>query len=317
MEWLQLFDPEPSAGAARVDSLFWLLTALSSAVTLAIVITATVFVYRYWHQRPADRERPPAHVRRRVELTWTSLTLVAFLFLFLWGASLFAYVNMLAAPEGAIEVYALGKQWMWKIQHENGKREINTLHVPRGEPVRVILTSQDVIHSFYLPEFRAKKDAVPGLYTELWFVPERTGVYTLACSEYCGTAHARMRGRLVVLEPEDYARWLAAGEPQGLAAAGAQKFRALGCSGCHSPRSTVRAPSLAGLYGRPVPLQGGGTVRADEAYLRDSILLPRKHVVAGFAPIMPSFQGQVGEEAIIELIAYIKSLADEERIRGE
>ena len=182
------------------------------------------------------------------------------------------------------------------------------MHLPLGQPVRVVLASEDVIHSFYVPAFRIKQDAVPGRYTAITFTPTKVGAFDLRCSEYCGTSHARMGGRVIVMQPGDFDRWLASGTPPGsMAARGFEQFRRLGCSGCHSPRSTVHAPDLAGIFGRTVHLQDGRSVVADEAYIRDSILLPKRDVVAGYEPIMPSFAGQVSEEEILELIAYLKS----------
>jgi cytochrome c oxidase subunit 2 len=211
-------------------------------------------------------------------------------------------------------VFVVAKQWMWRLQHPDGRREINELHVARGRAVKLIMTSEDVIHSFFVPAFRVKQDVLPGRYTTLWFTATKDGEFHLFCAEYCGTDHARMGGRIVVLEPAEYARWLNAATPaRSMAERGAQLFRQLGCSGCHAAAATVAAPKLEGLYGKPVPLEGGGTVIADERYLRDSILLPRKEVVAGYAPIMPSFAGAVSEDQLLDLIAYIKSLANQEQ----
>jgi cytochrome c oxidase subunit 2 len=204
-------------------------------------------------------------------------------------------------------IYVVGKQWMWKVQHPNGRREIDELHLPAGQRVRLVLSSEDVIHSFYVPAFRIKQDAVPGRYTSVRFTPTRAGEYRLHCAEYCGTDHARMGGRVVVLQPADFAAWLEQGNSAPtLAAQGFELFRRKGCSGCHSPRSTVHAPDLAGIFGRTVHLADGRTLVADEAYLRDSILLPRRDVTAGYAPVMPSFQGQLDESELAALIAFLK-----------
>jgi cytochrome c oxidase subunit 2 len=206
-------------------------------------------------------------------------------------------------------VTVVAKQWMWKLQHRNGRREINELHVPQGEAVVLTMTSEDAIHSFFAPAFRVKQDVVPGRYTRLWFKPTRAGTYPLFCSEYCGSAHSAMIGRIVVLPPAEFGRWLASGPATpGLAEYGFALFRQLGCSGCHDARSTVHAPLLDGLMGRTVHLEDGRTLVADEVYVRDSILEPAKDVVAGYAPVMPSFAGQVGEEDVQALIAYIASL---------
>jgi cytochrome c oxidase subunit 2 len=198
---------------------------------------------------------------------------------------------------------------MWKIQHPEGNREINELHVPAGRMIRMTLASQDVIHSFFLPEFRIKRDVIPGYYTSEWFQPTRVGTYQLFCAEYCGTSHSGMIGRVIVMKPEDYEAWLASGRPDTtLAQAGERRFRELGCSGCHVGSSVVRAPPLEGLFGKPVPIEGGKIVTADEAYIRDSILLPASQITFGYQNLMPTYQGRVSEEELLELIAYIKSL---------
>jgi len=210
-------------------------------------------------------------------------------------------------PPGAQAVQIVAKQWMWEAVHPNGRREIGELHVPLGQPVRLVMTSQDVIHSFFVPDFRIKQDVLPGRYTSIWFQPTAIGEYRLFCAEYCGTSHAVMGGRVVVLPAAAYGQWLQAGAPTAsLAARGFELFRSYGCSGCHSAGATVRAPDLAGLLGRRVHLQDGSEVTADEAYVRDSILLPSKQVVAGYAPVMPSYAGQIGEEDLQALIAYLR-----------
>jgi cytochrome c oxidase subunit 2 len=217
------------------------------------------------------------------------------------------------APKNALEIHVVAKQWMWKTQHSNGAREINELHVPLDTPVRLVMTSEDVIHSFFVPAFRMKKDVLPGRYTETWFRATKPGVFHLFCAEYCGSEHSRMTGRIVVVQKDTYARWLAAQpEGDGLAKTGATVFRARGCSGCHSEASKVHAPNLNGLYGRKVQLADGRSVTADEAYLRDSMLMPRRDVVAGFEPIMPSYAGILSDAEIISLTAYIRSLSGRE-----
>ena len=265
------------------------------------------FSIRYRRDSPARRGELPELLKREVELGWTAGTLFLFLFIFWWAAS--SELTALNAPANALEIHVVARQWMWRVQHPTGAREIDELHVPAGTPVRLAMTSEDVIHDLYLPALRLKQDVLPGRYTYLWFTANKTGVFNLTCAEYCGTDHARMAGRLVIMTPQDYARWTAA-QPQGddLAHQGEALFRSLGCSGCHAPTSTVHAPDLAGVYGRTVHLSDGRAVTADEAYLRDSILLPNKDVVAGFAPVMPSFQGVVSEEQLVTLLAYLKSL---------
>ncbi|HEU4625402.1 MAG TPA: cytochrome c oxidase subunit II [Steroidobacteraceae bacterium] len=305
--------PAASPLAGKVDVLLGALTALTGGVAVTIIALIIVFCLRYRHNTKADRTRAPADQRhratRRIELAWTIIPLLLFLGVFVWAADL--YYQQHAPPPDAQQVFIVAKQWMWKVQHADGRREIDQLHVPRGYPIKLVMTSQDVIHSFFVPAFRTKQDVLPGRYTTLWFTAERAGRFHLFCTEYCGTDHSRMTGDIVVMEPEEYTRWLASGPAQQtLAARGEQLFRTLGCSGCHGASATVHAPPLESLYGRPVALASGGTVIADELYIRDSILIPTKDVAAGYSPIMPSFAGQVSEEQILELIAYIESLRD-------
>ena len=307
-----LLPPAASTLAPRVDALFYAVLAVTGTVAIAITVLIVVFSIRYRAastvMRTGGPPRRQARVRRWLEITWTAIPLLLFLAAFGWAANL--YVDRSTAPANAMEVAVVAKQWMWKLEHRNGVREIDELHVPRGVPVKLLLTSQDVIHSFFVPAFRVKQDVLPGRYTLLWFTATETGRFHLFCAEYCGTDHAGMRGGVVVMEPADFARWLAA-QPPGtdMEQRGAALFRALGCSGCHGASAAVRAPDLAGVYGRPVPLADGTTVVADDRYLRDSILDPKKEVAAGYAPVMPSFAGQVSEEDILDLTAYLKSLA--------
>jgi cytochrome c oxidase subunit 2 len=305
--------------AHKVDVLFWTLTGVTGAVALAIFVIITVFAIRYRRSAVVARgtQGEPVPTRKPwLETAWIALPLLIFLAIYVWAADL--YLQYATPPARTLELYVLAKQWMWKVEHSNGRREINELHVPRGETVKLVMTSQDVIHSFYLPAFRVKHDVLPGRYSVLWFRPTRAGIYHLFCAEYCGTDHSRMGGRIVVMEPEDFGRWLGAGTPTPtLAAAGEAKFRAFGCGGCHGANATVHAPPLEGVFGHQVPLSNGQFALADERYIRDSILLPSQDVAAGYANVMPSFAGRVSEEDVLDLIAYVKSLADESPGRGE
>jgi cytochrome c oxidase subunit 2 len=293
-----------SGTAGRTDLLFTGMLLLCGAIALAITVAIVYFCLRFRHGRATER----GHVHRsfKLELAWTLIPLGLFIALFTWAGH--DFVALYRVPPDALPVYVVARQWMWKLQHRNGRREINELHVPLGQPVRLLMTSQVAIHSFFVPAFRLKQDVLPGRYTGLSFTPTRLGTFHLFCAEYCGSDHSQMIGRVVVMTPADYGRWLAqgSGEPS-LAQAGFALFRKLGCSGCHVAGSTVHAPSLAGLLGRQVHLQDGRSLVADENYVRDSILLPKKDVVAGFAPVMPSFAGQVSEEDIQALIAYLHS----------
>jgi len=298
--------PQASDLAGRVDALFFTLLAVTGLVALAIFVLIVIFCIRYRRGARVDRSGAPAN-NFPLELGWTLTPLAIFLAIFGWAAHV--YGGFYRDDPSAMPVWVVGKQWMWKVEHANGRREIDEVHLPLGRPVRVVLASEDVIHSFYVPAFRVKQDAVPGRYTMLAFTPTREGTFDLRCSEYCGTDHARMAGKVTVMAPAAFDAWLAQGTPAAsMAARGFATFRRLGCSGCHDPRSSVHAPDLNGIYGRVVHLQDGRSVVADEAYIRDSILLPKRDVVAGFEPVMPSFQGEASEGDILEIIAYLKSL---------
>ncbi len=296
--------PAASDTAQRVDRLFFALLGVTGTVTLAIFVLMIFFSIRYRRGSRAARERPPTS-NRALELGWTLTPLALFVGIFVWAAGV--YGSFYKRDPAAATVYVVGKQWMWKVEHANGRREIDELHLPVGQPVRLVLATEDVIHSFYVPAFRIKQDAVPGRYTAISFTPTRVGEYRLHCAEYCGTDHAHMGGRVFVLPAPAFARWLEEGNPApSLAAQGFDLFRRKGCSGCHEPGSSVHAPDLKNIAGRIVHLADGRAVLADEAYLRDSMLVPKRDVVAGYEPIMPSFQGQLDEGEIAALIAYLK-----------
>jgi cytochrome c oxidase subunit 2 len=300
--------PGASDAAARFDWLMLALLLLTGTVALAVMVLIVAFGIRYRKGSPADRSHAPT-TGRRIEIAWTAIPLLLFLCIYSWAA--YDYTRLYRVPADAMPVFVVAKQWMWKLEHANGRREISELHVPLGQPVRLVMTSQDVIHSFFAPAFRIKQDVVPGRYTSIWFKPTKTGEYPLFCAEYCGTEHSVMRGRIVVMPPDEFARWLQQGTAQpGIAARGFELFRRYGCSGCHAAGASVHAPDLNGLLGRTVHLQDGRSLVADENYVRDSILLPKKDVVAGFAPIMPSFAGQIGEEDLMAIIEYLRQTGE-------
>ncbi|MBV8742768.1 MAG: cytochrome c oxidase subunit II [Sinobacteraceae bacterium] len=308
MNPFHMFLPQASNLAPRIDALFWTLAALCALVALGVFFAIVYFCIRYRRGSRADRSGGPSQ-SLDVELTWTIAPFLVFLGVFGWSLVLFAHSR--TPPADAQTLYIVAKQWMWKVQHPGGQREINTMHVPLGKPIRLTMTSQDVIHSFYVPAFRVKQDVLPGRYTQLWFTATKPGTFPLFCAEYCGLDHSRMGGVVVVNTAADYAAWLAAHDSgAGLAAQGATVFRRAGCSGCHGENASVHAPDLQGIYGRPVQLSDGSSVLADERYLRDSILLPKAQIVAGYAPIMPSYAGQLSEEEVIALIHYLKSLSE-------
>ena len=292
--------------AGNVDALFVFLVVLSTLMSVAIFTMIFVFAVRF-------RKRPGVHAEQiegstPLELTWSIVPLGIFMMIFTWGAVI--YFQERTPPQGATEVYVVAKQWMWKLQHQEGQREINELHIPVGQDVKMIMTSQDVIHSFYVPAFRIKQDVLPGRYTTAWFHATKPGTYHLFCAEYCGTQHSGMIGQVVVMEPAQYESWLSGGGATGsLADNGQAIFQQLGCSTCHRSDTQGRGPNLVGVFGKPVQLEDGRTVMADENYVRESILSPAAKIVAGFKPIMPTFQGMVSEEQLNALVAYVKSLS--------
>ena len=303
---MPLLPERASSYAGEVDALFYFIVAVTVFFTVAVSIAAVYFAVKY--RRRSDADRPAEiHGSLLLELTWTLIPLGIVVVMFVWGAKVFFHMNR--PPDDAMTVSVVGKRWMWKLQHPTGQREINELHVPLGRAVKLVITSEDTIHSFFVPAFRIKKDAVPGRYNTAWFRATRNGTYHLFCAEYCGTEHSKMIGRVVVMEPGDYQTWLAGGPPpESPVVAGEKLFTELNCITCHRPDSAGRGPVLVGIFGRPVKLGTGDTVVADEAYVRDSILNPAARVVAGYQPVMPTYQGQASEEQLIALIAYIQSL---------
>ena len=291
--------------AGNVDALYVFLVVLSTLMSIAIFTMIVVFAVRFRKRRGVEAEQIEGSTP--LEVTWSVVPLCIFMVIFLWGAAI--YFQERTPPQGATDVYVVAKQWMWKLQHQEGAREINELHIPMGENVRMIMTSQDVIHSFYVPAFRIKQDVLPGRYTTAWFHATKPGTYHLFCAEYCGTQHSGMIGQVVVMEPAQYQAWLSGGSASGsLAETGQALFQQLGCSTCHRSDTQGRGPNLAGVFGKPVQLDDGRTVMADENYVRESILSPAAKIVAGFKPIMPTFQGMVSEEQLNALVAYVKSL---------
>jgi cytochrome c oxidase subunit 2 len=295
-----------SAYAGQIDFLFGSLLVIAALTSGLVFFLLLFFANKYRHGSSADRSGTTKKTWR-FEVAWTAATLLIFVGLAVWGADI--YLHLYNPPPGALQIFVVGKQWMWKAQHPGGQREINELHVPVGQDVRLVMASQDVIHSFFIPALRIKQDVVPGRYETMWFRADRVGRYHLFCAEYCGTDHAHMGGWVTVMNPRDFAGWLRAQGGEGtLAAQGQELFRRYGCSGCHEPGGTVRAPRLEGVFGGPVPLSDGSVVVADERYVRDSILDPKAQVAAGYDPVMPTFAGQVSEDDLAKLVAYIESI---------
>jgi len=307
----QLFPEKASTIAGGVDNLYFFLVAVSAF--FATVIFTLVFIFAIKYRRRSKDEVPkPVHGSLKLEIFWSVMPGLIALFIFVWGAAV--YFRNYNPPEGAMEVFVVGKQWMWKLQHPEGQREINELHVPVGRPVKLTMTTEDVIHSFYVPAFRIKQDVVPGKYTTMWFQADKPGKYHLFCAEYCGTQHSGMRGWVHVMEPVDYENWLSgavAGET--MAEAGERLFQQLGCVSCHRADAAGRGPDLRGVFGSQVLLQSGEKVVADESYLRESILKPQARITAGYRTLMPTFEGQISEDGLLQIIAYIKSLGQKQR----
>ena len=300
-----LWPQQASSMAGNVDALFIFLLIVSGMMTALIFIAVLYFAARYRHQKGVLAEQIEGSIP--LELTWTVIPFGVFLVIFIWGAAVF--FKSRTPPRDSTEVYVVAKQWMWKLEHAEGQREINELHVPVGRDVKLIMTSQDVVHSFFVPAFRMKQDVVPGRYTVAWFRATRPGRYHLFCTQYCGTLHSGMIGDIVVQEPAQYEAWMNGGSTGPLSATGERLFSELGCGTCHRLDGTGRGPNLQGVFGKPVALEDGRTVMADENYLRECILDPGAKRVKGFQPIMPTFQGLVSEEQVNALVAYVKSLA--------
>jgi len=304
-KFLPLWPDQASSIAGQVDALYIYLVLVSAVMTLLIFVAVAVLAIKY-RRRPGIAPHP-IEGSPILETAWSVIPFGVMITFFIWGAVIFFRER--TPPTNATEVYVVAKQWMWKLEHMEGQREINELHVPVGQNVKLIMTSQDVIHSFFIPAFRLKQDVVPGRYSTLWFKATTPGTYHLFCAEYCGTSHSGMIGNVVVMEPQDYTQWMAGGPSAPLPEAGKQLFASLGCATCHRFDVQGRGPNLQGVFGKPVLLEDGRTVIADENYVRESILNPTAKIVSGFKPVMPTFQGLVSDEQLNALVAYVKSLA--------
>jgi len=291
--------------AGNVDALFIFLLIVSGMMTLLIFVAVMYFAARYRHRKGVLADQIEGSIP--LELTWSIIPFGVFMVIFFWGA--FVYFKSRTPPRDATEVYVVAKQWMWKLEHAEGQREINELHVPVGRDVKLIMTSQDVIHSFFVPDFRMKQDVLPGRYTVAWFRATKPGIYHLFCTQYCGTQHSGMIGSIIVMEPAQYEAWMSGSSNGPLSASGEKIFAELGCVTCHRTDTQGRGPNLQGVFGKPVQLEDGRIVTADENYVRESILDPGAKVVKGFKPVMPTFQGLVSEEQLNALVAYVKSLS--------
>jgi cytochrome c oxidase subunit II len=307
MGGISLFPEAASSFASEVDALYLFIVAVSAFFTVAVSIAVVAFGIKY---RRKHAEEIGAHIEGSLplELAWSIIPTIISMVMFGWGAKLF--YEMRVPPDETMQIYAVGKQWMWKFQHTGGQREINELHVPMGRPIKVLVTSEDVLHDLYFPAFRTKIDAIPGRYMPMWFTATKTGRFHIFCAEYCGTKHSGMIGTVVVMEPPQYQAWLAGGGTEGtMADRGAKLFNDLACNTCHLDSGQGRGPSLKDIVGKPVELAGGDTAMVNEGYLRESILNSQAKVVKGFTPLMPTFQGLISEEGLAALIEHIKSLS--------
>ena len=315
VKWLTnfaLFPPEASKIAPQMDALYFFIVLVSLVGLTIVVLLVTSFSILY------SKKRHPVAVQIEgstlLEATWTIIPLGLFLVMFVWGALI--YFRVYTPPANAMNIYVVGKQWMWKAEHPGGQHEINALHVPINRPIQLTLISQDVFHSFSIPAFRVKREAIPGRYTSVWFEATTPGTYHLFCTQYCGTEHSHMIGEVVVLTPDDYKKWLASSTSgASLAQNGERLFASLSCTACHNTRPDARGPNLANVYGAKLRLANGQTVTADDAYLREAILSPSQHITQGYAPIMPTYQGQISEDGVIALVEYIKNLDSDYRVQ--
>lgn len=307
--------PQASEFASEVDALYLLLWLLTIVFTVIVGILVMVLAIRYRRGAKVDRSNPPSH-STALELTWSIIPLILGLIVFFWGARL--YADAYKVPDNAMNIYVVGKQWMWHIQHPNGIRENNELHVPTGRAVKLTMISQDVIHSFFVPAFRLKRDVLPGYYSTVWFRATKPGKYYLFCAEFCGTQHSAMGGYVYVMEPAEFEKWQASGGKGGempkttkvptLAEQGAEIWEQNNCGNCHGAVSNRRGPTLVGIYNKPRSLKGGEVVKADDAYLREAILRPNERLTEGYEPLMPDYKDQLKEDQVVKLIAYIRSL---------
>ena len=315
VKWLHasaLFPAEASTIAPYTDSLYFFLLLITVIGTTLVAILVFGFSIRY--RKARHPEAIQVEGSTLLEATWTIIPLALFLICFVWGALL--YFRIYNPPTNAMNIYIVGKQWMWKAEHPGGQHEINALHVPTGRPVQLTMISQDVFHSFSIPDFRVKREVIPGRYSTVWFQATEPGTYHLFCTQYCGTDHSAMIGQIVVLNPEDYKKWTEESTSgMSLSQNGERLFASMGCNSCHSGNAAARGPNLAGVYGSKLQLANGSEVLVNDAYLRDAILNPSQHVTAGYNPIMPTYQGQVSEDGLIDLVEYIKNLNSNYRVQ--
>jgi cytochrome c oxidase subunit 2 len=304
---------QASTLAPRVDQLYWFIIAVTAFFGILVTVLVIYFAAKY---RTDDPLKIGARITGSIplELAWSLIPFLVSIVIFVWAADV--YFDLHRPPDQTLEIYSTGKRWMWKFQHLDGKSEINELHVPVGRAVKVTFTSEDVLHSLYFPSFRVKADAIPGRYSSVWFNATKVGEYHIFCAEYCGTKHSGMIGRVTVMEPAAYQSWLSGGEEGPLSARGERLFTELACNTCHISDGSGRGPSLVNKFGAAEQLANGSSVTVDEGYIRESILNPQAKLVAGYQPLMPTFQGLVNEEGIMSLIEYVKTLQSSQGAAG-
>lgn len=304
----QFFPEQASTNASLIDYFYFFMLALCGAVGATVILCVIVFAIKY-RRRSEDEIPEEYHESHLLEWGWTIFPFLAFVPMFFW--STWVFFQNSRVPANATEIYVTGRQWMWKFQHVDGQREINTLHVPVGRPIKLIMSSEDVIHSFFVPAFRIHQDVVPRMTTRTWFEATKPGTYHLFCSQYCGTEHSTMTGSVVVMEQADYERWLTQNSFGSMALRGQNLFNKLACNACHTGNAQARAPYLSNLFGKPIQLETGEIVTADENYIRESIFKPNTKIAAGYQAIMPTYEGQISEEELQQLIVYIKALGSQ------
>jgi cytochrome c oxidase subunit II len=315
VKWLHasaLFPAEASTIAPYADALYFFLLAIT--VVGLVLVGTLVFGFSIRYRKSRNPVATQVEGSTLLEATWTIIPLALFMVAWIWGALL--YFRIYNPPTNAMNIYVVGKQWMWKAEHEGGQHEINALHVPTGRPVQLTMISQDVFHSFSIPDFRVKREVIPGRYSTVWFEATTPGTYHIFCTQYCGTNHSAMIGQVTVLSPEAYEKWTQESTSgMSLAQNGERLFASMGCNACHSGSAASRGPNLAGVYGSKLQLTDGSQIVVNDAYLRDAILNPSQHITAGYAPIMPTYQGQVSEDGLIDLVEYIKGMQSNYRIQ--
>lgn len=305
---IPLFPEQASTLAPQVDNLYFFLIAVTAFFALLVVVLVVIFAIKY-RDDTGLKVGAPITGSVPLEIGWSLIPFIISMAIFVYATVV--YFDIVRPPAETLEIYSTGKRWMWRFQHIDGQSEINDLHVPKGRPVKITFTSEDVLHSLFIPAFRVKADAIPGRYSAIWFTPTQTGTFHLFCAEYCGTKHSGMIGSVTVMEPNDYQAWLSGGVGQTMTARGEQLFRQLACVSCHLPDNSGRGPSLGGTFGTQVPLSGGATALVDDTYVRESILTPHAKLRDGYQAVMPTFQGLINEDGVMSLIEYIKSLPAE------